>query len=102
MDDIPRNPYGDTDFSRPQGFDEKRDGVDYGYMNDRVIYYSSTIGKDKMCGVLLPAGYDEKQKYPVVYVLHGFGRRPILTGAVMTVILILFMEICSLTVLQSL
>ena len=27
-DDIPRNPYGDTDFSRPQGFDEKRDGVD--------------------------------------------------------------------------
>ena len=57
-DDIPRNPYGDTDFSRPQGFDEKRDGVDYGYMNDRVIYYSSTIGKDKMCGVLLPAGYD--------------------------------------------
>lgn len=72
-DDIPRNPYGDTDFSRPQGFDEKRDGVDYGYMNDRVIYYSSTIGKDKMCGVLLPAGYDEKKKYPVVYVLHGFG-----------------------------
>ena len=60
-DDIPRNPYGDTDFSRPQGFDEKRDGVDYGYMNDRVIYYSSTIGKDKMCGVLLPAGYDEKE-----------------------------------------
>ena len=42
-------------------------------MNDRVIYYSSTIGKDKMCGVLLPAGYDEKKKYPVVYVLHGFG-----------------------------
>jgi len=72
-DDIPRNSYGDTDFSRPQGFDEKRDGVDYGYMNDRVIYYSSTIGKDKMCGVLLPAGYDEKKKYPVVYVLHGFG-----------------------------
>ena len=60
-DDIPRNPYGDTDFSRPQGFDEKRDGVDYGYMNDRVTYYSSTIGKDKMCGVLLPAGYDEKE-----------------------------------------
>lgn len=90
-----------TDFSRPQGFDEKRDGVDYGYMNDRVIYYSSTIGKDKMCGVLLPAGYDEKKKYPVVYVLHGL-EETILTGAVMTVILILFMEICSLTVLQSL
>ena len=68
------NPYGDTDSSRPQGFDEKRDGVDYGYMNDRVIYYSSTIGKDKMCGVLLPGRIRyEKKKYPVVYVLHGFG-----------------------------
>lgn len=81
-DDIPRNPYGDTDFSRPQGFDEKRDGVDYGYMNDRVIYYSSTIGKDKMCGVLLPAGYDEKKKYPSViptqFNAGSFWNKPIL------------------------
>ena len=41
--------------------------------DDRVTYYSSTIGEDKQCGVLLPPGYDTSNKYPVVYLLHGFG-----------------------------
>lgn len=70
---VHENPYADTDFSVPEGFDEVHDGVDYGVMNDRVSYYSSTIGENKMCGVLLPEGYDESKSYPVVYVLHGFG-----------------------------
>ena len=52
---------------------EKRDGVDYGTVQKDVSYYSTTAGDDKQCNVLLPAGFDESEKYPVMYVFHGFG-----------------------------
>lgn len=68
-----KTPYQDMDHALPAGIDVKRDGVDYGEMDDRIRYYSSTAGGEKECGVLLPAGYDENRHYPVVYVLHGNG-----------------------------
>ena len=52
---------------------KKRSGVDYGKVLKDVTYYSSTAGDDKQCNILLPAGYDENKKYPVMYVFHGFG-----------------------------
>ena len=52
---------------------EKRDGVDYGTVKKDVSYYSTTAGDNKQCNVLLPAGYNENEKYPVMYVFHGFG-----------------------------
>ena len=65
--------YQDTDFSTPEDYFYKYSNVDYGEIDDRVTYYSSTIGEDKQCGVLLPPRYDTSKKYPVVYLLHGFG-----------------------------
>lgn len=52
---------------------EKRDDVDYGTIEKDVTYYSTTAEDDKQCNILLPAGYDETQAYPVMYVFHGFG-----------------------------
>ena len=52
---------------------EKRDGVDYGTVQKDVSYYSTTAGDKKQCNILLPAGYNENEKYPVMYVFHGFG-----------------------------
>ena len=57
---------GDTMF-------QKRDGVDYGTVQKDVSYYSTTAGDNKQCNVLLPAGYRDSEKYPVMYVFHGFG-----------------------------
>ena len=52
---------------------EKRDDVDYGTILKDVTYYSTTAEDDKQCNILLPAGYDESEQYPVMYVFHGFG-----------------------------
>jgi glucuronoarabinoxylan endo-1,4-beta-xylanase len=67
------SPYADADFTTPEGYYYKYSNIDYGTIDDRVTYYCSTIGEDKMCGVLLPPDYDESKEYPVVYLLHGFG-----------------------------
>lgn len=52
---------------------EKQSGVDYGTVEHDVTYYSTVAGDDKMCNILLPAGYDKTKTYPVMYVVHGFG-----------------------------
>ena len=52
---------------------EKRDGVDYGTLLKDVTYYSTVAEDNKQVNILLPAGYDENQTYPVTYVFHGFG-----------------------------
>ena len=52
---------------------EKQSGVDYGTLQKNVTYYSSVAGDNKQVNILLPAGYDESQTYPVTYVFHGFG-----------------------------
>ena len=65
--------YSDTDYTVPDGLVTKRDNVTYGSIDDRISYYSSTIGENKECGVLLPATYNTNTQYPVMYILHGNG-----------------------------
>ena len=48
----------------------RQNGVDYGEVK-RVTYYSNTCGRDKEAIVILPSGYSNSEKYPVVYVNHG-------------------------------
>ena len=48
----------------------RQNGVDYGEVK-RVTYYSNTCGRDKETIVILPSGYSNSEKYPVVYVNHG-------------------------------
>ena len=57
----------------PEYFSEQHDDVDYGTVETDVRYWSETAGDYKYCNVLLPAGYDESQEYPVLYMFHGFG-----------------------------
>ena len=59
----------------PAEFQEWHDDIDYGTVETDVEYYSNTAGDYKYCNVLLPAGYDESQEYPVLYMFHGFGGR---------------------------
>lgn len=57
-------------------------GVNYGTL-EKKSYYSDFCGRNKKYNVLLPANYDESKKYPVLYVMHGYGEdqdRMILTG----------------------
>lgn len=35
-------------------------------------YYSETLGRERNYNILLPPNYDENEKYPVVYALHGY------------------------------
>ena len=59
----------------PEEFQEWHDDIDYGTVEADVEYYSNTAGDYKYCNVLLPAGYDASQEYPVLYMFHGFGGR---------------------------
>lgn len=45
-------------------------GTDYGTLKP-ITYYSTNAAKNKKANVLLPAGYSENEKYPVLYVNHG-------------------------------
>ena len=57
----------------PEDMLERHDDVDYGTIDKDVEYDSETAGDKKYCNVLLPAGYDESQEYPVLYMIHGWG-----------------------------
>jgi S-formylglutathione hydrolase FrmB len=35
--------------------------------------YAKSLGRTKRYSVILPAGYDQTKKYPVLYLLHGYG-----------------------------
>ena len=47
-------------------------GVNYGTYKKETIY-SEVCKRKKSMNVLLPAGYTPEKKYPVLYVLHGYG-----------------------------
>lgn len=56
---------------QPEKITEKRDGIIYPAFK-KYTYYSRTAERETPVNVLLPAGYSEKKKYPVVYILHGY------------------------------
>ena len=55
----------------PTEYTEDRLEVLYGTLT-KVKYYSDTCGRERKVNILLPSGYTEDKKYPVLYVLHGY------------------------------
>ena len=67
------DPYAtENRYDVPASMFERYSNVDYGRLDKDVTYYSTVAGDNKQVNVLLPAGYDENQTYPVMYVVHGF------------------------------
>lgn len=60
------------DYTTPQGFDTLTAAGD-GWKRETVTYASKTTGADRLCHVILPAGYSSETSYPVLYLLHGIG-----------------------------
>ncbi len=60
------------DYTTPQGFDTLTAAGD-GWKRETVTYASKTTGADRLCHVILPAGYSPETSYPVLYLLHGIG-----------------------------
>ena len=56
----------------PQSSTAENPGVKYGTYKRETIY-SDVCKRSKSFNVLLPAGYTPEKKYPVLYVLHGYG-----------------------------
>ena len=54
----------------PSGFDVRRDGVRQGKL-EHIQYDSKTVGTRRNLLVYLPPAYSARQKYPVLYLLHG-------------------------------
>ena len=68
------DPYAEENvYNVPESMEEEQKGTDYGVVDEDVKYFSKTAGDYKYCNVLLPAGYDPKKEYPVLYLLHGWG-----------------------------
>ena len=56
----------------PQGFDTPQSEIPHGVI-DTVSYSSKTVGTTRKTLVYTPPGFSKKQKYPVLYLLHGIG-----------------------------
>ncbi len=56
----------------PEGFEVMRAGIPHGHL-DTISYDSKTVGTKRKAVVYLPPGYSDKNKYPVLYLLHGIG-----------------------------
>ncbi|WP_192348536.1 esterase family protein [Algoriphagus sp. Y33] len=56
----------------PAGFDQPREGISHGKI-DTITYASETVGNERKALIYTPPGYSKKQKYPVLYLLHGIG-----------------------------
>ncbi|ORX42573.1 alpha/beta-hydrolase [Piromyces finnis] len=48
----------------------KQGGVEYPTPK-KVTYHSKTTNTDRPLNIILPSGYSESKKYPVLYLLHG-------------------------------
>lgn len=62
----------DPVYSVPDGFDQPVQGRKYGKV-ETISYDSTTTETTRKASVLLPAEYDDKKIYPVLYLLHGIG-----------------------------
>ena len=58
--------------SAPSGFDSLRSGISRGKI-DTITYESKTVGGDRRALIYTPPGFSKKNKYPVLYLLHGIG-----------------------------
>ncbi len=56
----------------PEGFRTPREKVPHGTIEE-LVYESAVTGTRRKANVYLPPGYSAKNKYPVVYLLHGIG-----------------------------
>lgn len=56
----------------PPGFDSLRTGIPHGRI-DTVSYNSVTVGNPRKALIYTPPGFSKKNKYPVLYLLHGIG-----------------------------
>ncbi|MEI9944489.1 MAG: alpha/beta hydrolase-fold protein [Chitinophagaceae bacterium] len=56
----------------PRGFDSVRTGIAYGKI-DTITYTSKSVGSKRRALIYTPPGYSKKNKYPVLYLLHGIG-----------------------------
>jgi enterochelin esterase-like enzyme len=56
----------------PEGFDSLRNNIIHGKI-DTIRYPSKTVGTVRSALVYTPLGYAKKNKYPVLYLLHGIG-----------------------------
>ena len=64
---------GQTQIKRaPQGFDSFQANISHGKI-DTIKYSSKTVGATRKTLIYTPPGYSKKQKYPVLYLLHGIG-----------------------------
>lgn len=56
----------------PAGFDIMRDSIAHGKI-DTITYKSKTVDTLRRALIYTPPGYSKKNKYPVLYLLHGIG-----------------------------
>lgn len=56
----------------PQGFDSFRADIKHGEI-DSVNYESTTVGTNRRALIYTPPGFSKKNRYPVLYLLHGIG-----------------------------
>jgi len=56
----------------PQGFDSLRTEIQHGKI-DTISYESKTVGTNRRAIIYTPPGFSKKNKYPVLYLLHGIG-----------------------------
>ncbi|HEY4324887.1 MAG TPA: alpha/beta hydrolase-fold protein [Mucilaginibacter sp.] len=54
------------------GFDVPRASIAHGTI-DTITYPSKTVGVNRRSLIYTPPGYSKKNKYPVLYLLHGIG-----------------------------
>lgn len=58
------------DYKAPAKYNRQESDKEYGEMKE-ISYYSETTGTNRKANILIPAGYTEEKKYPVIYLLHG-------------------------------
>jgi enterochelin esterase-like enzyme len=56
----------------PPGFDAVNENISHGKI-DTISYTSKTVGTTRRALIYTPPGYSKKNKYPVLYLLHGIG-----------------------------
>lgn len=66
----PKPPVNPEIKDTPAKLDSTQSGVKYGKVVKRQ-YYSSITEKNRNVNVILPDGYTEEKKYPVIYLFHG-------------------------------